>query len=501
MSSEQIASTEWVKAQIDEASKPTHAVLYTDGGCKPSRGVGGWGVHGYFFLEEPATQGTGCPTALPTKDGYKMGASGKPDITLTHYVNGFGSLDPDSTNNQAELTAAIRAMEIAEEYGIQDVLLIMDSELTLKGLTEWMSGWAANNWIKADQTEVKNATLWKRAHELKTQLEAAGVKIRGRWVKGHSGALGNELADQLANRGIIAGRNGSAMEVVKVDAAKGYWSNKNPRNRLFSHPNWYFGTQSDDQGISPDGRHVYYLGDPREDDELLGKKIADATFSVLYLKEPEAVLATVRNAVKNMGAGQYQGLSIGHLEKIFHPETYAEIQAYGDKLLVKDYQRQRLFSPTDAILTKEIRPARLAYHAVDALQALEQLLQEHLVPQPNTRLRSTDITDILYEVDTSKKKPVYKLKSHITSAVRSIQVDASYARGPDESGMATITLTLGLDLPDRNTLAALAGETTKVTLLTWPESAHAIRYATVLEADGDAGIWSGIYANLHMLAS
>ena len=28
------------------------AVLYTDGGCRPSRGKGGWGVHGYTYTTE-----------------------------------------------------------------------------------------------------------------------------------------------------------------------------------------------------------------------------------------------------------------------------------------------------------------------------------------------------------------------------------------------------------------------------------------------------------------
>lgn len=483
--------------------KATHAVIYTDGGCRPSRGIGGWGIHGYFFNDEPAKQGTGNAKAAPTPNGYVKEVSGKPTITVTHYVDGFGSLIPESTNNIAEITAAIMALQTAKKFNLQDVKLIMDSQYVLQGLTEWLPNWVANSFMKPGGLEkVSNAELWQDMHEIKTQMTANGVNLSFGWVKGHAGDFGNELADQNATRGVIAGRNRVEVEYIKVEDSKGYWNNKNERNRLFSHPQWFFGTQQEAQGLSADGRHVYYLGDPREDDELLGKKIADATFSILYLKEPEPVLSIVRDTVAKMGMGVYQGLSIGRLTDIFNPDIYNEIRTHGDMLLVRDHERQRVSTAQDVLLTKEIRPARLAYHAVDALQSLEGLLKDYLSPVEGSLLRTTDITDLLYESDTSKKKPVYKLKSHITSALRSLEVKARYAIKADPSeGETKLVLTLGLDLPDRNTLAALAGEGIKVTVLTWPESQRAIRYATVVEASGDVGIWSGIYANLHILAS
>lgn len=481
--------------------KATHAVLYTDGGCKPSRGIGGWGMHGFLFTLEEAKQGTGNPKITPTPNGYVPSLGGKPPISLTHYVDGFGSLIPESTNNAAELTAAIRAMECVRHQGIKHLIIKTDSAYTLDGMTTWMYGWAKNNWTKPDGSAVVNMDIWKQAFQLRTDLESEGGTLKLVKVKGHSGIFGNELADQNASRGVVAGRNGIAIDLTQVVDARGYWNSKTERSRLFSHPSWFFGAQGEREDRSADGRHVYYLGDHREDDELLGKKIADATFSVLYLKEPEPVLAVVRNAVMEMGMGGYQGLSMGNLKEIFNADVYGEIQTYGDVLLSRDHEKQRILTADDRLLTREIRPARLAYHAVDALQTLEQLLIEHFTPVEGSRLRKTDLTALLYESDTSKKKHVYKLKSHMTSATRSFKVNADYSKVGNETGAEELTLTVGLDLPDRNTLSALAGETTRVTLLTWPESAHAIRYATVVEADGDAGIWSGIYSNLHMLAS
>ncbi len=44
---------------------------------------------------------------------------------------------------------------------------------------------------------VKNVDLWQELDTLVSEHE-----INWHWVKGHSGHPGNELADQLANKGI-----------------------------------------------------------------------------------------------------------------------------------------------------------------------------------------------------------------------------------------------------------------------------------------------------------
>jgi ribonuclease HI len=69
----------------------------------------------------------------------------------------------------------------------------------MKGLTEWLPGWKRRGWRTADGKAVKNQDLWER-------LDAACARHRidWRWVKGHAGDPGNELADQLANEGCAA---------------------------------------------------------------------------------------------------------------------------------------------------------------------------------------------------------------------------------------------------------------------------------------------------------
>lgn len=135
--------------------------IYTDGACRQNPGPGGWGA---------------------------MLVAGEKVKKI------FGG-EPETTNNRMELMAAIAALESLKRSC--KLTLYTDSTYVLKGITEWMSNWKKRNWKTAARKPVKNADLWQRL-----DLAAAEHDINWVWVKGHSGNPGNEIADQLANRGI-----------------------------------------------------------------------------------------------------------------------------------------------------------------------------------------------------------------------------------------------------------------------------------------------------------
>lgn len=136
-------------------------IIYTDGACRGNPGKGGWGV------------------ILRYGDVQKQLYGG----------------DASTTNNRMELMAAIQALEALSRPCT--VTLHTDSKYVLQGITEWLPNWKRRNWTTAAKQPVKNEDLWRR-------LDAATVRhaINWQWVKGHSGDVGNELADQLANRGV-----------------------------------------------------------------------------------------------------------------------------------------------------------------------------------------------------------------------------------------------------------------------------------------------------------
>jgi ribonuclease HI len=113
-----------------------------------------------------------------------------------------------TTNNVAEMTAALRALEALRgpEYANAplcsdlSITIHADSQYLVKGMTEWLPRWKANGWRSADRKPVKNRELWEKLDALASRLP----KLEWRWIKGHAGHMWNERADQLANAATMA---------------------------------------------------------------------------------------------------------------------------------------------------------------------------------------------------------------------------------------------------------------------------------------------------------
>lgn len=135
--------------------------IYTDGACRGNPGPGGWGVVLRFATSQQTLYGGTAQT----------------------------------TNNRMELIAVIRALESLTQRA--EIYLHSDSKYVLQGITEWLPNWKRRGWKTANGHAVKNIELWQRLDALSQQHT-----IQWRWVKGHSGDKDNELADQLANKGI-----------------------------------------------------------------------------------------------------------------------------------------------------------------------------------------------------------------------------------------------------------------------------------------------------------
>jgi ribonuclease HI len=136
-------------------------IIYTDGACKGNPGPGGWGAWLQWGGHEKELWG-----------GEKL-----------------------TTNNRMELTAVIQALAALKRRC--RITLYTDSEYVKNGITTWIHGWKKRGWLTADKKPVKNAELWQAL-----ETEASRHQIEWRWVRGHTGDVGNEKADQLANRGV-----------------------------------------------------------------------------------------------------------------------------------------------------------------------------------------------------------------------------------------------------------------------------------------------------------
>ena len=121
-------------------------LIHTDGACKGNPGPGGWGT----VIEQNGNQ-------------QKLSGS-----------------EPQTTNNRMEMTAVIKGLEAIDSSA--KVLISSDSTYVINTMTK---GWKRK----------ANHDLWDQLDRL-----TRGRDISWRWVRGHNGDRGNELADALATK-------------------------------------------------------------------------------------------------------------------------------------------------------------------------------------------------------------------------------------------------------------------------------------------------------------
>ena len=135
--------------------------IYTDGACRGNPGRGGWGV-----------------LIINGQESKKI----------------FGGII-ETTNNEMELTAAIKGLESFNSP--TDLDLYTDSKYVMDGINDWIHNWKRNGWKTANKKPVKRSNLWMELDKLNSFHD-----VKWYWVKGHSGDIGNDMADELANQGI-----------------------------------------------------------------------------------------------------------------------------------------------------------------------------------------------------------------------------------------------------------------------------------------------------------
>ena len=150
----------------DSINSNDKITIYTDGACSGNPGPGGWG-------------------AIIFDNDNKKEISGYSEVT---------------TNNQMELIAAIKALELIEKPS--EIELYSDSAYLINAFKEdWITKWQMNGFKTANNKDVANADLWAKLIEFNNKHNIKWIK-----VKGHADNEFNNRCDQLATGEIAKNR-------------------------------------------------------------------------------------------------------------------------------------------------------------------------------------------------------------------------------------------------------------------------------------------------------
>ena len=135
-----------------------HVEIYTDGGCEPNPGPGGYGV----VLLHPKKR-------AEASGGFRL-----------------------TTNNRMEIFAAIKGLEMLKQPC--KVTLYSDSQYLVDAIMKgWAVKWKKKDWWLNNRERARNIDLWEKLLPLCEKHQVAF-----RWVRGHAGNTENERCDRLS---------------------------------------------------------------------------------------------------------------------------------------------------------------------------------------------------------------------------------------------------------------------------------------------------------------
>jgi ribonuclease HI len=121
---------------------------------------------------------------------------------------------PATTNNRMALSGAIAVLQLLAQKGVRlDVLIVSDSQYLVRGMREWVSGWANRGW-RRKEGPIENLELWQAL-----VASARKHQVQWTWVRGHRGHAKNEYANDLA---VLAARE-QRMSDGLVESEFGSW--------------------------------------------------------------------------------------------------------------------------------------------------------------------------------------------------------------------------------------------------------------------------------------
>ena len=136
--------------------------FWTDGACKGNPGPGGYGVV---------------------------------ELQDNKILYEYGEYCDNTTNNREELKAILHVFELAAADKSNTYIIYSDSSYAVNIINDWIFTWVKNNWMNSKGNQVENLDLILNLYKYVT-INFFNCQVKK--IKGHTGEVGNELADALA---------------------------------------------------------------------------------------------------------------------------------------------------------------------------------------------------------------------------------------------------------------------------------------------------------------
>lgn len=483
------------------------AILYTDGSFKPNvegdltLGCYGAGVHGYIYNNSKISKATSDTPQnyYITTLGYVINTMYEKTsdtlVTPSYYVDGVYSFLNKGTIAQAEVLGIICSLtdlfKYVESINLNSILIYTDSTYALDVFNKVKKELETFN----IPPETPNFHLYEDLRNVLLQYKHKNISIVIDKIQAHTLHIGNNIADDLAylGRKQSGERNlVSRFDVfdTNIDGKKSnkYWSNNVEENELLKFKQLFF-TNS----LRAQRDEIIYSVMNYKTDVEPGTRTHDALLGLVSVANPPAI---IEDAIKyfHKSTSTTSVLSTINLKNLYSKDVSYPYSLYGDTIYTYVHSKRTLFKRNTPIITpvnppglstKLLMDMQFMYNFISTYRTIkDNVLKEEVMV--NKTLLYINITDRIYGLGTKKKQISCIIPQGNTYIDIEHMVNDKTIKFP---------ISLGKDTLDRNNFKRLESRNPNVILIVDIKSDKFFEYYTLVDVEGDIGVYTNLYSN------
>lgn len=460
-------------------------IVDVDGSAKPNPGFYGTGIHGYMFNENNLNKKTNdkpdkytitdlgyIETDQLLKHNYKL-------VNPEYYIDGYFSYGNVGTNNIAELNGFIELCNnlLNSDFEIEKIIIKTDSLYMMSVIRDVAKD---KNWQQ--QLNKPNLSYLYIIEDVINKLKEKNIEYRLEKVEGHSGYIGNHIADRLS----VSGRNISSRfkdaNNFIITPNKKYWTNKLQRHPFLSFRQLFFTNNM----RTAESENLYAIMNYKKDSEP-GRKTHEACFGIVILQNTDEYIENVINSYqKNLRTMSI--LSTVDMDMLYSSYVSNYLNMFGTDLLTFDNKRNILSLMEEQELVSEVRPSGLGNQALDKMLSLYNIIKEY--KDVGVSRDYIDISSYFYGINEKNKRQVL-----VPNGINEVTINLDY-----NGYKSKLILELGKDTLTRNVFKRMENDNINVILVVKKIKPQYLNYYVIIENtdSGDISIWHNFFTN-HIL--
>jgi len=467
----------------DEKKDLTKAVVYTDGSAIPNPGHAGWGFHCYLYGEFAQKRSANKPkNFVNTTVGYTERSyatrNDLQEVVTDDFIDAFGAIDGESTNNVGEVTAFFKAYFHLIGLGVTNINVLSDSMYLINMYKRVLKDGDVSNQFPT------NTELWVDMARILIHTKEKGIKLSITFIKGHSGDPGNERADKMATLGRTAKE-----DVYRTSVDQRYWTQTKDIHPFLSNTQLFYA----EDGIED---LDVYATMSYKDSEDVGRNMTSITYGIVKPPEMDETIRDAQRLFRDISTEEdivntYNVISLPALSNV---TTTRDIRLFGKDAFVFERRRKGLLSNTDEdVIIKNVRPAGLAMLGLSNCLNLKGIQDDiiRMISETDPLKETTiddmtfiNITDMIYEYDITRK---LKVKLALKKNNKNLIVPTEECNVPVKFGISFLKV---------NALSKIANRDPQVTLVIRRTNLKiGMFYIHIKLDDGTVGTWCNFFSN------